>query len=342
MEQNLNILFRCDGSVKIGMGHIVRCLALADNLKKKYNCNIFFAMRTSNLGIDKVKKHYNIFESNEKNFDYKNWLYECIKKINASIFIMDVRDGFSRLDLKEIKYKTNVKIVTIDDPEDKRLESDIAFYPPTPQLKNIKWEGFNGKLYIGWEYVILRSEFIKKNNKTIDSFPSILVSMGATDENNMTKYILNMLNDIKEKFNVRILLGNGYNYNKELVNFLDNVNYEYIIFSNPKNISKVMSNSDFAIISFGQTAYELASLHVPALYLCISKDHYESSMLFHKENIGFSLGIFQKLNKNYLIKNVRKFLNNKEKVLIMSDNAKKISISNLNLISSLIKETDNV
>ena len=40
-----------------------------------------------------------------------------------------------------------------------------------------------------------------------------------------------------------------------------------------------MSRSYFGIITFGHTAYELMSLNVPAIYLNISKDHEDSSML---------------------------------------------------------------
>ena len=30
MEAGINIVFRCDGSERLGMGHIIRCLSLAD------------------------------------------------------------------------------------------------------------------------------------------------------------------------------------------------------------------------------------------------------------------------------------------------------------------------
>ena len=133
----MNILFRCDGSVEIGMGHVVRCLALADHLKENHGCNIHFVMRQSELGINQVKNSYPVIKSNEKDFQYSKWLTDCIVKTNGNVLIMDMRDGLNREGLISIKKKTGIKVVTIDDPEDKRLEVDLAFYPPVPQLEKL-------------------------------------------------------------------------------------------------------------------------------------------------------------------------------------------------------------
>ncbi|MBS83172.1 MAG: acylneuraminate cytidylyltransferase, partial [Gammaproteobacteria bacterium] len=157
----MNILFRCDGSVDIGMGHISRCIALAEILKRKHNCNIIFAMRKSKLGIDYVKKNFIVESSQSIEFDYFEWLTNIINKNHIDILILDVRDGLTRDQLKKIKKKRNIKIVTIDDPEEKRLESDFAFYPPLPQLSEISWNKYQGNLYFGYEYIILKKEFSK-------------------------------------------------------------------------------------------------------------------------------------------------------------------------------------
>ncbi|MDB5222992.1 MAG: Spore coat polysaccharide biosynthesis protein predicted glycosyltransferase, partial [Chitinophagaceae bacterium] len=38
-----HILFRADGNSKIGLGHVYRCLAIAERLSEHFNC--YFAIR---------------------------------------------------------------------------------------------------------------------------------------------------------------------------------------------------------------------------------------------------------------------------------------------------------
>ena len=332
----MNILFRCDGSIKIGMGHVIRCLALADHLKENHGCKIHFAMRKSELGINRVKKSYPVIEANEQSFDYVDWFFDCISQTQSKILIMDMRDGLTKEQLKLIKKKTGIKVVTIDDPEDKRLEADLAFYPPVPQLEKLNWDGFEGELYVGWEYVLLRKEFLKQYPKPKNSIPNILVSMGATDGKNMTEFVINSLDRIIEKFKVTIIVGSGYPYLKNLKKTLEEVHFEFELLQNPKDIAKIMSQSDFSIISFGQTAYELAALKVPTIFLCLSHDHNESSKLFINEEIGVSMGEYSKLSKQKFIKSVQYYLKEQNKMKEMSNLAGLLTISDLNKISSLI------
>ena len=113
---------------------------------------------------------------------------------SIKIFILDVRNDLKRNDLKYIKRKTGVKIVTTDDNEEKRLETDMAFYPPVPQLDLMNWMNYGGKVS-GFEYFILREEFSKTYNFAKNDLPRILVSMGATDSKNITKKVLETLKD---------------------------------------------------------------------------------------------------------------------------------------------------
>ena len=63
----MNIAFRVDSSSEIGLGHISRCITLADELKKK-KCKIFFICKEienySKAILNKKKIKLNIIKNN--------------------------------------------------------------------------------------------------------------------------------------------------------------------------------------------------------------------------------------------------------------------------------------
>ena len=315
---------------------MIRCLALADHLKENHGCKIHFAMRKSELGINRVKKSYPVIEANEQSFDYVDWFFDCISQTQSKILIMDMRDGLTKEQLKLIKKKTGIKVVTIDDPEDKRLEADLAFYPPVPQLEKINWNGYLGELYMGWEYVILRKEFLNQYPKSNYTIPNIFVSMGGTDEKNMTEFVVNLLNQTDSKFKAVIVVGEGYPYLQQLEKSLEEVHFDFALYQDPDYISEIMSQTDFAVISFGQTAYELAALQIPAIYLCLTEDHSESSKLLVNEGLGVTLGLSLKISKKEIIDAILHHIIKRQGTREVSSRAISLNISDLNKISNLI------
>jgi len=313
------------------MGHVVRSLALADELRDKYSCNISFAMRKSELGINKVEKDYPVLISNEniRNFVYEGWLLDCVVNTKSKVLVLDVRDGLGRESVKRIKEKTGIKIVTIDDLEDKRLESDLAFYPPVPQVKRMSWAGFKGRLYSGWEWVILRREFNewkKKQNKESSDIqiPKILITAGGSDPMGLTLEIVRALNMLKMDFMTLIVLGPGFSYYSELNSLLTKASYPHKIFKNLSSMTTVMSQANLAIATFGMTAYELTVMGVPVIYISLTDDHAESASFFMDAGIAISLGVFINVTNQKLAGAVKYLIDDEEKRLQMSDKSKNV------------------
>lgn len=338
-----NILFRCDGSTEIGLGHIVRCLAIADELRDVHNCRIVFALRKGPLGIRMVEeKGYQVItpRDTDKTFDHGNWLNECVKKVNARAIVFDVRDGLTRAVVKELRDK-GILIVTIDDPEDKRLEADLAFYSPVPQVKSMDWTGFTGELFVGWEWIILRKEFSTTPSPMphapspmlqapcpvphapCSKIPRILVTMGGSDPQCMTITAVKALEMLDEDFEVVVVSGAGFQHKKELDKLLSDCKHQYDVRENVKNMAELMSQSDLAVASFGVTAYELAAMGVPAIYLCLTEDHAESASAFMEEGMAISLGVFTQVNAGMITKEINDILNNKSLLSKLTDNARK-------------------
>ena len=160
--------------------------------------------------------------------------------------------------------------------------------------------------------------------------------MGATDERNMTKFVIEALISLENKFTVNIILGPGYCFLKELEIVLEDCGFKYFIFIDPQDIVKVMSKADIAIVSFGVTSYELVALKIPALYLCLTKDHKISSSLFEDNNLGKTIGLFSDASRKKINREVSSLLSNPEEVLKMHRSQSKIDISNMKKISNII------
>jgi spore coat polysaccharide biosynthesis protein SpsF len=288
------LVFRCDASPKIGFGHVVRCLALADELRGTHGCTVAFALREGQLGCAMVQeKGYHVFTGEIK--DYDRWIADILGAFHANALVLDVRDDLSPTVIRALR-REGILIVDLDDPSERRLEADLAFYPPVPQVQKMDWTGFTGRLYTGWEWVVLRQEFShpadsegNPGNRQTES-PIILVTMGGSDPAGLTLKAAKALNLVKSACAAVVVCGPGFARLAEIERLLAKIQREVSIQQNVHDIWGLMRQTELAIASFGVTAYELAAVGVPAIHLCLSEEHAESASAFVRCGMAVSLG----------------------------------------------------
>jgi spore coat polysaccharide biosynthesis predicted glycosyltransferase SpsG len=310
-----SILFRCDGSHKIGFGHVIRCLALADELRENHGCNIIFAVLLDQKAIELIENHGYPVETADrtrKDFSYGAWLNSVVVNINARGIILDVRDDLPSEAINNLREK-GILIATIDDPTDRRLLADFAFYPPVPQVERMDWQGFSGELCVGWEWVVLRREFsqtvrTRREMSCVSNASNILVTTGGSDPQSMTLKAIKALALLHEQFEVTIILGPGFAQRKDLNELLDNFPHPYRILENIPNTADIMAESDLAVASFGVTAYELAAMGVPAIHLCFSEDHVQSALFFQDSGMATCLGLADHLTEEKIAASIKSAL----------------------------------
>ena len=278
-SQKKNILIRCDASPTIGFGHITRCLVLANDFRDQGH-KVYFAMKNHPLGIAKAKENnFDVFIASENNFYYDNWIQEIADDKKIDIFIGDIRDGLPIETIETLKQK-NILTVAIDEPSEYRKACDLCFYPPVPQVDELNWEGFEGKIYKGFEYVILRPEFYKSYEKVQNIIPNLLVMMGGTDACNLTLEIVKHLLKTRTLFNLSVVIKTDH----KDYNTIKSLSPHIKIFSDITNMAEFLNGIDFAVITFGMSAYELLIMKIPAVHICLDEDHWKSSEMFMKNN----------------------------------------------------------
>ena len=310
------VLIRCDGAPKIGFGHVVRCLALADELRDKHSCLVEFAMLQGPKGIGQVQAQgYMVYTPGDKTEDvYEGaWLQELVTKNKCQVLILDVRTELANTALLPIR-ASGILIVTIDDPSDRRLFADLAIYPPVPQVERLDWKGFTGKRYIGWDWVLLRPQFANAATRarargalsiacshSVDCQMTLIVTMGGSDPAMMTLISLKAIDRIERNLRVLVVLGTGFSHNESLFEWLESSSKDYEIYRDVSDMSGLMYKANLAVCSFGVTAYELAAMCVPAIYLCLTEDHVHSAEAFASAGLGLSLGLGRHVDSELLI-----------------------------------------
>lgn len=306
-EQSHHILFRCDGDVQLGLGHVYRCLALADELREGHGCGVSFAMDRGSAGFDLVRQAGYPIEHKPDYDDEDLWLDGIINRLRPDVLVLDVRSELARSSVE--KWRGNgLMIVTIDDPSERRLEVDLAFYPPVPQVKRLDWTGFPGQLHVGWEWVVLRQGFAHPLPRVPHKRPVVLVTMGGTDPAGLTLKAIETLNLLDEDFKTIVVLGSGFPHREAMRNLLAGMHRNFDVRQSVADMPRLMAQADLSVASFGVTAYELAAMGVPAIYLCLTQDHAESTSAFVEAGLGMSLGLHNQVSEFEVAKAVRSML----------------------------------
>ena len=293
-----NILIRCDASQSIGLGHITRCLVLANEFKKSGD-NIFFAIKNNELAIEKIKEQQFYFIiANDDNFDYFNWIEKILSEKKIDIFIGDIRDGFP-IELITFMKNKNILTVAIDEPSDYAKECDICFYPPHAKIDKTKYKG---EIYQGLEYIILRPEFYEKFEKKKNKMPNILVMMGGTDTYNLTLPVVKKIDTFKEDFDLSVILYEKHKDIDLLKEFLKISNHKVIVYNKVENMAYFLNNIDFAISQFGTIVYELIIKNITSVVFLNKKNK-----IVGKYFNNYPIEIINNLEEL----NINKFYNNK-------------------------------
>lgn len=299
------VLIRCDAAPEIGFGHVVRCLALADELRNSHGCQVDFAMLQGPQGVAQVQDQgYAVFQPSQgiEDLDEGAWLQDLITGNHHQVLVLDVRTDLANEAVQSIR-ESGVVIVTIDDPSDRRLHADLAFYPPVPQVDRMDWNGFTGERFVGWGWVLLQPQFAEAATrahakaKELKAKPlkgnlqlTILVTMGGSDPAGLTLMALQAVDKLNGDFRVFVVIGGGFMHESALQELLNTSIRNYKIFRNVTDMASLMDEANLAVTSFGVTAYELAVMNVPTINLCLTEDHAESASAFVSAGLGSSLG----------------------------------------------------
>ncbi len=208
------ILFRVDGNRNIGLGHVSRCLALAELLFDDFE--VAFAIRKPDAQIlndvKKVSHKVILLPVHTDACDINN---ELTPHLSGSEIV--VLDGYAFTTEYEYTVKKKAAaLISIDDISGRHFVADgIINFCGAIDPVNYSRE-FYTKLYLGLDYIFLRKPFLRTFPAKEKSNKMLLINMGGSDSGNETEMILNQILEKGFSGEIVVVIGNSYPFREAL------------------------------------------------------------------------------------------------------------------------------
>jgi spore coat polysaccharide biosynthesis predicted glycosyltransferase SpsG len=261
------IIFVVEGGTKIGMGHLVQALALADLMNDR--ADVSFISKSDEIVINKIENAgYNVLKLNSDN--------EIIAEIEVKrpdIVIIDninVSEDMAR----KIKENSDAKLVIFTNLSDANKYADIAVVPGIGhELKDKLFADITTTpiYFYGPKYWIMRSEFSYYHNKKKNiprEVQKILCIFGGSDPANLTTVVIEELLKLSKEYKVKIVLGARFAHENALNEVLEKYQNSKISISIEKDIENVaeeMYFTDLTLTSPGLSAFESLYVGTPII-----------------------------------------------------------------------------
>jgi UDP-2,4-diacetamido-2,4,6-trideoxy-beta-L-altropyranose hydrolase len=289
----VNIAFRTDASKQIGTGHFMRCLALADELKKQ-GAQISFVshnlpVHLSDLLIDRGVEYKPLSMVTMKEpgdeLAHAHWLAtnqaqdanSTLRALGNQSWDWIVVDHYA-LDARwEGALRGNCKkLIVIDDLADRKHDCDVLidqnYYADMHNRYTSKVPA-HCQLLLGPTYALLRKEFgiLHKQIKPREGHVrKILVFFGGVDASNHTSSAIKALAKLNCQQQVDVVIGANHPNCLQLQQ--DCAEYGYVCHVQTNQMAELMAEADLAIGAGGTATWERCCLGLPALTLCLAEN----------------------------------------------------------------------
>ena len=201
-----------------------------------------------------------------------------------SVLVADARHRMTRAELSGLASKVRATAV-LDDISDRRLAATHAYYTPLPQVAELSWQGSSCLVRIGWEWSLLGFDPGRYRRKENRSGPmQMIVTMGGSDPMDFTRLALQAVQQMTTPPKARFVVGPNFADPGTLAREIEAAGFEVLY--DVADLAAEFARADLALISFGVTAYEMAALGVPSLYLTLTEDHAKSASAFCQAGMG--------------------------------------------------------
>jgi UDP-2,4-diacetamido-2,4,6-trideoxy-beta-L-altropyranose hydrolase len=286
------LLIRADASPRMGTGHVLRCLALAQAWQDE-GCHAHFALAGAPPGVaERLASEgatVHRLGADAGSAVDAHEVGRLARELGAAWVVLD---GYHfAADYQRALKEAGLRLLAVDDfgsaaggPADvllnQNLYADEALY---------RGRARDALLLLGPRYALLRREFLQRRGRRRD-VPAVarkvLVTLGGSDPENVTPRAVTALRGLGLEAEVLVGMANPHRAEVEAAaRGSDTIRVRF-----NANVPDLMAWADFAFAAAGSTCWELAFMGLPGLLIVQAENQAPVAASCHSAGIGRSLG----------------------------------------------------
>ncbi len=304
------IAIRTDANKKLATGHVMRCLTISKELKKRGESVAFFTVEAECKSIIEANSFsavmlHGVWNNLEEELDEMKGI---IIKDNVRLLVVDSYYASPKY-LKEIN--DIVPVLYVDDFFSHKYEvSYLLNYNGFSFLYDYekRYENEAVVCMLGPSYAPLREEFADAEKKCSDKVKRILLLCGGGDIRNCLGQQLDFFSEQSgfSEYEFVVVAGR-LNDNFQELKDKEAVFANVTVLVDINNMASVMAECDMAVSAASTTLYELCAVGVPTIFYETSEDQKMDACFFDTNEIMVHGGSFMDDGKETL-KNIWKYI----------------------------------
>jgi UDP-2,4-diacetamido-2,4,6-trideoxy-beta-L-altropyranose hydrolase len=293
----LNLVFRADADARIGTGHIMRCLALAQACQGAGGRGVFVLSLEAPALEERLKAegmevvHISPRPGSVEDASQAALLAD---QLGAQWLVIDgyhFSDGYQ----KTIKEKGQALLCIDDNGHASHYSADVVLNQNILAREDLyPSREPSTRLLLGTRYVLLRKEFLNWRSwkRTIpDVAKRLLVTLGGADRDNVTLKVLRGLGRAEANGMKAVVVAGPSNPNlEELLSGVRDAGLSVRLEANTEDMPALMAWADIAVSSGGTTTLEMAFMGLPALLLLLAQNQEGAARALVERKAFLSLG----------------------------------------------------
>ena len=296
MEKIKHLVIRADASTEIGVGHVMRMIALAQAWQDRggavslvsAKCPAPLADRLAreNIGFRRLDVPIGSQQDIEQTCDFS-------RSLSAEWVVLDGYQ-FGRLFQRELRNR-GYKVFAVDDCGQLDQWSADLILNQNPFAAELDYpsDAAGVRILRGSRFVLQRREFWNRRAEDKASWPleSILVSLGGGDESNITLRILRAFEAAAERLlRITVVAGVANPHSSSLQSFATSSRHGVSILANVDNMAELMRSHDGVVTAGGSTCFEWMCMERPAAVVVIAENQREIAASLVEEQFAYELG----------------------------------------------------